>query len=70
MPDKHGFDHLPDWGAVDVRCIWCGAGGAIFNWPERLRERHARAHRRDVTAAREAARREKDMIENGEVTDG
>ena len=40
MPDQYGFNHL---GAT-VRCIDCPAGGAIWQWPESKRQRHARTH--------------------------
>jgi hypothetical protein len=40
MPDLYGFNHLGD----EVRCIDCPAGGAIWQWPEPKRRRHARTH--------------------------
>lgn len=46
MPDKHGFDHLPWWGVIEVRCIeeGCDAGGSQAEWPESKRARHAQHH--------------------------
>ena len=57
MPDRFGFDHLPHWGQVTVRCIEpdCDAGGQMSEWPEAKRERHARWHVRE--RQRDAARR-------------
>jgi hypothetical protein len=48
MPDRHGFEHLPDRGEIEVRCIeeGCGEGGPLYQWPERERRRHARVHKR------------------------
>ena len=40
MPDLYGFNPLGD----EVRCIDCPAGGAIWQWPEPKRRRHARTH--------------------------
>ncbi len=37
MPDRHGFDLLGD----RVRCIWCGACGDRWEWPEQRRGDHA-----------------------------
>jgi hypothetical protein len=48
MPDRHGFNLLGD----SVRCIDCEAGGPLWHWPERKRQRHARAHRGAARAAR------------------
>jgi hypothetical protein len=57
MPDHHGFDHLPNWGAVTVRCVACGAEGPLWQWPERARQRHAEAHAREAASDRERAAR-------------
>jgi hypothetical protein len=60
VPDRHGFDHLPDWGDVELRCVDCGEGGPAWEWPEARRRRHHAAHereRRAELARREAARR-------------
>ena len=57
MPDQYGFDHLPNWGIVSVRCIDCGAGGSPVTWTEKMREKHQRAHLREQEARRERERK-------------
>jgi hypothetical protein len=44
MPDKYGFDVLPDWGRVTHRCIECGWPGPNIIVREKDRERHHRTH--------------------------
>jgi hypothetical protein len=57
VPDRHGFDHLPDrYGQAELRCISCGAKGPPWKWPEARRAQHARAHANGGTAS-EAERR-------------
>jgi len=48
MPDKFGFDHLPDRGAIIVRCIEkdCGVGGPKYAWTEEMRREHYQTHYR------------------------
>jgi Chromate resistance exported protein/HB1, ASXL, restriction endonuclease HTH domain len=58
MPDRFGFNLLGD----TVRCIDCPAGGPIWNWPERKRRRHARAHRPDPRRSRRDLRRQRDLL--------
>jgi hypothetical protein len=59
MPDKWGFEHLPDRGAIEVRCTeeGCGDGGPLYQWPEHARLRHAAAHKtnRELELARQRA---------------
>jgi len=57
MPDKHGFDHLPDRGNVELRCIWCGQKERPGVSEGRLAQ-HARKHRKDAAEAAEASKRE------------
>jgi hypothetical protein len=55
MPDRHGFNLLGD----SVCCIDCETGGPIWRWPERKRQRHARAHRAAAKAARTTGLRQR-----------
>jgi len=48
MPDLYGFNLLGN----SVRCIDCEAGGPLWHWPERKRQRHARTHRAAARATR------------------
>jgi len=36
MPDRLDFDEL----GSEVRCIWCGEGGPLWEWPEERRSSH------------------------------
>jgi len=46
MPDKYGFDHLPNWGITTVACIeiGCTAKGPIYRWSEDRRLEHYQEH--------------------------
>jgi hypothetical protein len=44
VPDRWGFDHLPDNGHSVLRCITCGEAGPPWKWPQLRREQHFRAH--------------------------
>ena len=50
MPDVYGFNHLPNFGVVEVRCIedGCDTGGPINQWPEKKRASHRRTHLKEV----------------------
>jgi hypothetical protein len=56
MPDKFGFDVLPDRGNVFHRCIECGWPGYGINVAEKDRERHHRTHARATQREIEAKR--------------
>jgi len=46
MPDKYGFDHLPNRGVVAFKCVevGCNVGGLSWEWPESRRKIHFLAH--------------------------
>lgn len=51
MPDKYGFDHLPDRGLVTVKCVemGCEIGGLMWEWPESRRKIHFLSHNYELT---------------------
>lgn len=55
MPDRFGFDHLPNWGTVTHRCIveGCEFPGPGIVLTEAERERHHRAHTRPAERKRQ-----------------
>lgn len=46
MPDKYNFDHLPDRGAIELRCIEkdCGFSGTSYSISEEMRHAHFLTH--------------------------
>jgi hypothetical protein len=69
MPDRHGFDHLPQNGRLVVACIHCPERGLLHEWREGRRRRHARKHARAAADAAQAAKEERDTILAGELLD-
>lgn len=57
MPNRFGFDELPNRGAITLRCIWCGHV-ARTGEKDTVLARHAKTHRHAVQEAAEASRRE------------
>jgi len=57
MPDKHGFDHLPQWGTVIYRCIEddCDYVGTFLT--DKQRSLHHQQHERARKREREQAQR-------------
>jgi hypothetical protein len=55
MPDKYGFDHLPDKGRIEHRCIeeGCGWPGIGVFVSEADRQRHHRSHTRPLEKQRQ-----------------
>jgi hypothetical protein len=55
MPDKYGFDHLPNWGVVTVACVEpdCTAKGPMYEWPLEKREQHHLIHLNSVVVESE-----------------
>jgi hypothetical protein len=62
MPDKHGFDHLVDWGRVTHRCIeeGCEYPEGMVSVSERDRARHHAQHQR--TRRSDAERRQREAL--------
>jgi len=56
MPDKYGFDHLPNWGTITHRCIEEGCDFEGSPLQESTRARHARQHERARKARAERTR--------------
>ena len=50
MPDKYDFDHLPNRGHPEMRCIHCLEGGHMSYFPEETRKSHFLSHMRDRAA--------------------
>jgi hypothetical protein len=46
MPDKYGFDHLPNWDVITMSCIeiGCNASGPSWIWTEEKRKEHSLSH--------------------------
>lgn len=49
MPDKYGFNLFGMPSTQEVECIEinCGAGGKIWDWPEKEREKHFLEHNKE-----------------------
>jgi hypothetical protein len=47
VPDKHGFNHLPDRGRISHMCIECDWPGHGRFVSEADRIKHARTHERE-----------------------
>lgn len=58
MPDKFGFNHLPEYGVISHRCIWCDWPPEERSVSEKERAKHQQQHERERTRETEAARRQ------------
>lgn len=56
MPDRFGFNHLPDRGQVSHICIECDWPGHGICVTEEDREKHARSHARQIAKEQKAER--------------